>query len=56
MRASRSQAAQHITLENVCTRTLCAQLPEPGVGLVEDGERAPAERLEPLEQRDVAAA
>ena len=55
MRASRSHAAQHITLENVCTRARPAQLPEPGVGLVVHRDARAAQRLEALEQRDVAA-
>ncbi len=43
-------------LENVCTCAALPPLPEAGVGLGVNGERPPPERLEPLEQRDVAAA
>ena len=55
MRASRSAAAQHIALENVCTRCRPRYSQRPGVGTVEQLRGAFAETFQPLEGRQVAA-
>ncbi len=48
MRFRRSQAAQHIIDEKVCTEALPAQLPQTSIGLVEGFDRTRAEELELL--------
>ena len=55
MRDSRSQAAQHITLENVCTRRLPRSSHRPASGLSNTASARRPERFEPLEEHGVAA-